>query len=281
MTIQLVQQNHLESQIQTECINDLGSSNKSQTNSPNYNKNIKPDDNDQDYLKLYESNEKICDQKSPNNLAYSTILFLIKFFINFCYFIKLSLVHLYYVMFFLYEKLKYNDKKLDMDKIKTYAAQFKSMGIQIPKHVCIILNQNVTNENTVIEILSTIVDSLSIYGTETITFYQFTPFSTFVKDVINVKYSIKDGNNNDERNEINQPNGLRKRNAQIEENKFEYAKRNLNLHFLSNEQGGNSILVSACKNIATRVMNNQIDLKEINQDLIDSQVIGIFKESNF
>ena len=127
-----------------------------------------------------------------------------------------------------------------------------------------------------INMLSTIVDSLSIYGTETITFYQFSPFSSLVKDVINVKYTLKDRNNNDERNEIKQSNGIRKRNTHNEKDKCENANKSLNLHFLSNEQGGNSILVNACKNIATRVMNNKIDLKEINQDLIDSQVIGIY-----
>lgn len=43
---------------------------------------------------------------------------------------------------------------------------------------------------------------------------------------------------------------------------------------MCNDQGGRDILVNVCKNIATKVQNEQIKLTEIDQNLVDTHVLG-------
>ncbi|CAF0718237.1 unnamed protein product [Brachionus calyciflorus] len=275
MTIQLVQHNHLKTQIHNECLNDLASTIKNRKSPETNNKNSI---NDGDYIKLYEtSSEKSLGQndQSHKNPFYSTTLFLIQFLINSYFYLKINIIHLYFTLYFLCENIKFliskNNAELETLKINSYLEQFKTIGIQIPKHVCVILNQDLSNDSKVKDLFSTIINSLSIYGVETITFYKFNEINPTVKDAINHEFFTRDENNN---GKDKTEQDLRYRKSKSEELSLN-SKKKFNINFFSNENGGNGVLVNACKNIANRVLNNQIDLKDINQDLVDSQVIEL------
>lgn len=240
MTIQLVQHGQFDSQIKTECY----FSDSDKTGPRNRKKSTKLDDDE--YIKLYEAETRPKKQHQNNNPIY---LFILKFILNLIKFyllFKNYLKYLYYIVHLAINRWTHTDTYY-------YFKQLKLLNVQIPKHVCVVCNEELDNWAT-IKLYCTIIDCLSIYEVETITFYQFGSTSSKVKQHINDKYFVKDKNNN-----------------------FG-AKKNANINFLSSESGGNYAVVNACKSIASKIMNNQIELGEVNQDLVNSQVIGIKKK---
>lgn len=242
MTIQLVQTNQFDAQIKNEyfSIDSDKLSLRSRKKSHKTNEN--------DYLKPNEKDTKP-KKNEHNHPIYSLILKFILFMIKFYFLLKINLICLYYTIRLAIDSWTDGDH----GRIEFYSNQFKQMNIQIPKHVCVITNDKL-NESKTINLFCTIIDSLSVYGVEAITFYQFNSISTKIKNYLNEKYLSKDENNNLSKN----------------------LKKKFNINYLSIESGGNCLVVNACKSIAKKVLNNQIELKDVSQDLVDSQVIGKF-----
>jgi undecaprenyl pyrophosphate synthase len=70
-------------------------------------------------------------------------------------------------------------------------------------------------------------------------------------------------------------NSIINRHGKTKESKVE-RKTKLKINFLSVEQGGKSILVNACKNIAAKVKTELLRSSDIEQQLVDNHVLGEF-----
>lgn len=216
--------------------------------------------------KLQDTNEQF-----QTSLFYLFLLNFIKSIIKIIYFIKLNSLQFYY---FIYFNLNLNDPKSlnnSEDLLFTDTSSSESIVLSVPRHVCVILNEHLTDNDIICKTFSAIIDSLSNYGVETITFYKFESLSGIVKETIIDKYQQKDLNNN---NSVDK-NGLRNRKQDKTENNKQQ-KRSVNINFMSNGQGGRGLLVKACKNIAVKVKNSSLKMSEIDQDLIETHVLGKF-----
>lgn len=242
MTIQLIQTNQFDAQIKNECF----SIDSDKLSLRKRKKILKINENDYFNVNEKEPNPKQDEHRHP---IYSLILKFILFMIKFHLYLKINLIYLYYSICLAIDR--WSDA--DYHFIEFYSNKFKQMSIQIPKHVCVITNDDLS-ESKAISLFCTIIDSLSVYGVEAITFYQFKSISSNIKNCLNKKYFLRDENNNFSKN----------------------YKKNFNINFLSIESGGNCLVANACKSIATKILNNQIELQDVSQDLVDSQVIGNF-----
>lgn len=135
-------------------------------------------------------------EKFKPNLFYLFLLNLIKFVLKCIIQIKISSLQFYYFLYFNFTPQKYKNW-LYTNELQVYDSNNeKTISLDIPKHVCVILNENLNNNNSICNTFNTIIDSLSMYGVETITFYRFDPISSQVKEVLYKNYLNKDSNNN-------------------------------------------------------------------------------------
>ncbi|RNA42729.1 dehydrodolichyl diphosphate syntase complex subunit NUS1 [Brachionus plicatilis] len=239
MTIQLVQPSQFDAQIQSECF-----STDSDKICPRNRKKY-PKSHEDQFSTLYQADQR-SEQQEHKNPIYSSILAIILYMIKFYLLLKINMLHLYYEACLAIDRWSNTDNQC----IEHYFNQLKVMDAQIPRHVCVVSNENLTNE-TKISLYSNVIDSLSVYGVEAITFYQFSSISIKVKEYLKEKYLSRDENNNSTK------------------------QKNVNVNFLSIESGGNCVVVSACKSIASKIIHNQIELNNVSQDLVNSQVIEL------
>jgi len=162
----------------------------------------------------------------------------------------------------------------------------KQSTLSAPKHVCVVLNEQIENSDCLYETLRSIVDYFEPFSqVERVTFYQFNPFSSEIKErVSNDLKQQSDANNNDividddSTGKVSINDGLKNR-VHRGVSKSQVAVRNkpkFELNFLNYENAGRCVLVDACKNIAKRVKSEQLKVDEITQDFIDTQILGFF-----
>ncbi len=68
---------------------------------------------------------------------------------------------------------------------------------------------------------------------------------------------------------------MNRRHLPVLSNDFD-GKRKLNLNFFSYEKAGQSLLVNSCLAIAKKLLKNNSNLIIVNQDLIDTQILGFY-----
>lgn len=133
--------------------------------------------------------------------------------------------------------------KTNLERIQDCSNQLKSINAQIPNHICVILNEDFTNKEKLYKLIEKTIECLGIFGVKEITFYQFKT----------IDISIEKINSFIEKNEV-----LSK----------------IKIKYLSNQTGSQCILVNVCKNIADKLLSENIDLDGIDQNLIDHKVSG-------
>jgi undecaprenyl pyrophosphate synthase len=88
-----------------------------------------------------------------------------------------------------------------------------------------------------------------------------------------------DKNSMDSINQIKQRNNHIKAASKENAPKLSYDKigdyKNFNLNFISYEKGGRTLMVNTCKTIANKIKSRQLNVDDLSQDLIDTQILGI------
>lgn len=157
---------------------------------------------------------------------------------------KVLLQYLSFICHFRWQKFKSCcSSKTNIERIADCSNQLKSVNAQIPKHVCVIINENIRNVEKKYKLIVSLIECLGIYGVQEITFYQFHSIDIRL-DRIN--------------------HFIRQHEA--------FSK--LKIKFLSNHTGSQCIMVDVCKNVADNLLKHNIELDDIDQNLIDHKVIG-------
>lgn len=135
-----------------------------------------------------------------------------------------------------------------------------SSRIQMPGHLCVIVNYTDRDDlspGQIFSLYTRIIDSLLHYDNsraqiQTISFYKYdNDVAAECKEKILSIYCPKDVNNNSSD-----------------------AKKSLTIKFLTYSQSGRSMLVNACKSLASQVKSGQTSVEEINVELVDKQIQG-------
>jgi len=112
--------------------------------------------------------------------------------------------------------------------------------LDFPKHVLVILNENINNDQHILRTFDTIAQFFfSSASNTTVTFYQFKDIATEVKENLLLKYKV-------------------------------------NIQFYSYSQIGRGLFKQTCRNIASDVLNENLKLSDVNKDLIDNYFTGYF-----
>jgi hypothetical protein len=157
-------------------------------------------------------------------------------------------------------------------------------ALSVPKHVCVVLNEHIESVDSLYETLKSIADYFASFSqVEQLTFYQFNPFPSEIKERISNEFKQTDANNNqlviNAKCSMSINDGLKNRanrgSSKSTQVVFETQSK-IELNFLNYENAGRCVLVDACKNIAKRVKSEQLKVQEITQDLVDTQILGYF-----
>ena len=159
----------------------------------------------------------------------------------------------------------------------------KQEALSTPKHVCVVLNEQIESADSLYETLRSVADYFASFSqVEQVTFYQFNPFANEIKERISNDFKHSDANNNHlvinsigKQVSINDDlkNRAQRGSSKSHVTTFE-TKSKFELSFLHYENAGRCVLVDACKNIAKRVKSEQLRVEEITQDLVDTQILG-------
>lgn len=154
-----------------------------------------------------------------------------------------------------------NNDNNELDSIEQKKNLILSYSNRLPNHVCIILNETLSIKQ-IIDIILCILDTLTSVDIKYFTFYKQSGLPLKDTELIVEKVYLK------HKLSINL-NGAIKSNS----------KDNVQINFCSYLNGGKNLFIKTIKNLAKDASINKINVENIDQQMIDNYISGIFNVS--
>lgn len=229
-----------------------------------------------------ENSIKRIDKNSFKYLFYCYLLVIIKNVLLIGESVKLMFMQFFYFILIKLHSIKFQLNDEDDHKKVAYDCNNPLTQLVAPNHVCVILNEPNVDNQVVYQTFHLIAEFMSNCKVDCLSFYQFNGVSNEIRDRLIEEFQ-KDKNNNcsfTDKNSLSMDSiaqikqRIKKSQQQqqhLVENKSDM--ETLSLNFLSYEKAGRTLLSNACKTISNKIKNNQLNINNLSQDLIDTQIL--------